>query len=116
MANAFGALGGDLSALSINPAGIAVYRTSEFAFTPSISLNQSDASYMGLNSSDDKYSFPLNQIGFVASNRPLREKEKGLISTHFGFTYNRTADFTHILSHMALKCDKRFEISAIFGR
>lgn len=93
MANAFGALGGDLSALSINPAGIAVYRTSEFAFTPSISLNQSDASYMGLNSSDDKYSFPLNQIGFVASNRPLREKEKGLISTHFGFTYNRTADF-----------------------
>ncbi|MCT4589352.1 MAG: hypothetical protein N4A71_16125 [Carboxylicivirga sp.] len=98
MANAFGALGGDLSSLSINPAGIAVYRASEFAFTPSISLNHSTASYMGLKSEDDKYSFPLNQIGFVASNRPLREKEKGLISTHFGFTYNRTADFNESTS------------------
>ncbi|MCU4175012.1 OmpP1/FadL family transporter [Carboxylicivirga sp. N1Y90] len=93
MANAFGALGGDLSALSINPAGIAVYRTSEFAITPSISLNQNKATYQGIKSSEDNYSFPLNQIGFVTTYRPLREKEKGIISTHFGFTYNRTADF-----------------------
>lgn len=93
MANAFGALGGDLSAISINPAGIAIYRTSEFAFTPSISLNQSKANYTGLGDKDDKFAFPLNQIGGVTSNRPLREKDKGLISTHFGLTYNRTADF-----------------------
>ncbi|MCU4155421.1 hypothetical protein J1N10_05500 [Carboxylicivirga sp. A043] len=93
MANAFGALGGDLSAISINPAGIAVYRTSEFAFTPSLSLNQSKASYGGLTDKDDKYSFPFNQIGGVSTYKPLREKDKGLISTHFGFTYTRTADF-----------------------
>ncbi|MBK3515863.1 OmpP1/FadL family transporter [Carboxylicivirga marina] len=93
MANAFGALGGDLSSLSINPAGIAVYRSSEFAFTPSISLNQSKATYNNFVSKDDKYSFPFNQAGGVTTNRPLREKDKGLISTHFGFTYNRTADF-----------------------
>ncbi|TRX71923.1 OmpP1/FadL family transporter [Carboxylicivirga sp. M1479] len=93
MANAFGALGGDLSAISINPAGIAVYRTSEFAFTPSISFNQSKANYQNYNSQDDKYSFIFNQAGAVTTNRPLREKDKGMISTHFGFTYNRTADF-----------------------
>ncbi|MCG8581620.1 MAG: outer membrane protein transport protein [Bacteroidales bacterium] len=93
MANAFGALGGDLSSLSINPAGIAVYRTSEFAFTPSISLNQSKASFGNLTDKDDKYAFPFNQIGGVSTYKPIREKDKGLISTHFGFTYNRTADF-----------------------
>lgn len=93
MANAFGALGGDLSSLSINPAGIAVYRSSDFAFTPSISVNQATAQYGGLTSKDDKYAFPLNQIGFVFTNKPMREKETGLISTHYGFTYNRTADF-----------------------
>ncbi len=93
MANAFGALGGDLSSLSINPAGIATYRTSEFAFTPSITLNQSTATYGTLSNKDDKYAFPLNQIGFVTTNKPMRERNKGLISTHFGFTYNRTADF-----------------------
>ncbi|MBS2211102.1 hypothetical protein KEM09_06805 [Carboxylicivirga mesophila] len=93
MANAFGSLGGDLTGISINPAGIAVYRTSEFAFTPSISLNQSKTNYMGLADKDDKYAFPFNQVGGVATNKPMREKEKGLISTHFGLTYTRTADF-----------------------
>ncbi|WP_439183681.1 OmpP1/FadL family transporter [Carboxylicivirga taeanensis] len=98
MANAFGALGGDLSAISINPAGIAVYRTSEFAFTPSISINQVESEFLGLKSKDDKFSFPFNQIGGVTTIRPLREKDKGLISTHFGFTYNRTADFNQNLN------------------
>lgn len=100
MANAFGALGGDLSAISINPAGIAVYRTSEFAFTPSISLNQNTSRYGSFKSTNDKYSFPFNQIGGIATNRPLREKEKGLISTHFGFSYNRTADFNNSINMM----------------
>ncbi|WP_430809802.1 MULTISPECIES: OmpP1/FadL family transporter [unclassified Carboxylicivirga] len=98
MANAFGALGGDLSALSINPAGIAVYRNSDFAFTPSVSLNQTKSSFLGMNSKDDKYAFPFNQIGGVTTIRSLRDKDKGLISTHFGFTYNRTADFNQNIS------------------
>lgn len=95
MANAFGALGGDLSAISINPAGIAVYRTSEFSFTPSLSLNQSTANYSPFSTKEDKFSFPLNQIGGVATQKTLREKTEGLVSTHFGFTYNRTADFNY---------------------
>ena len=93
MANAFGALGGDLSAISINPAGIAVYRSSEFAFTPSITLNNSKAEFGQFSSKDDKYAFPFNQIGIVTTNKPMREKSSGIISTHFGFTYNRNADF-----------------------
>nr|WP_319399310.1 hypothetical protein [uncultured Carboxylicivirga sp.] len=93
MANAFGALGGDLSAISINPAGIAVYRSSEFAFTPSFSFNQSKASFGDFTNKDDAHSFPFNQIGGVSTYQTLREKKQGVISTHFGFTYNRTADF-----------------------
>ncbi len=95
MANAFTALGGDLTSLSFNPAGIAVYRSSEFAFTPSISFNQSTASFDPFTEKDDKYSFPFNQIGGVTTSRSLREETKGIISTHFGFTYNRTADFNN---------------------
>ncbi|MBI9061210.1 MAG: hypothetical protein JEZ14_04440 [Marinilabiliaceae bacterium] len=93
MANAFGSLGGDLSAISINPAAIAVYRSSEFSFTPGINYNKSNANFQNLNRSDDKYSFSLNQIGGVSTYKPLRENEKGLISTHFGFNYTRTANF-----------------------
>ncbi len=93
MANAFSALGGDLSAITLNPASIAVYRSSEFSFTPSISFNSTKANYGEFNQQEDKYSMPFNQIGGVTTYRPLRERETGLISTHFGFTYNRTANY-----------------------
>ncbi|TAJ10459.1 hydrocarbon degradation protein [Marinilabiliaceae bacterium JC017] len=89
MGNAFGALGGDFSSLSINPAGIAVYRSSEFTFTPSLIFNQTDANYYSHNSSDEKYSFPFNQVGMVGTYKPIREGDKGIISTHFGLGYNR---------------------------
>ena len=34
MGNAFGALGGDFTSVSINPAGLGIYRSSEFVFSP----------------------------------------------------------------------------------
>lgn len=95
MANAFGALGGDMSAISINPAGIAVYRTSEFTFTPSLSIQHNSAKFGDFSTSEDEFSLPLNQIGGVTTQKTLREKNSGLISTHFGFSYNRTADFNY---------------------
>lgn len=47
MGNAFGALGGDFTSLSINPAGIAVYRSNEFVFTPTFNINNSETSLGG---------------------------------------------------------------------
>lgn len=43
MGGAFGALGGDLSTLSTNPAGIGVFRKSEAAFTPLLNFNDIQA-------------------------------------------------------------------------
>ena len=37
------ALGGDFSTLSVNPAGLALYRGREFTFTPSLTFIYSDA-------------------------------------------------------------------------
>ena len=45
MGGAFGALGGDLSVLSTNPAGIAVFRTSKFSFTPGMYYNEINSNY-----------------------------------------------------------------------
>ena len=36
--NATGSIGGDFSTLSVNPAGIGIYRKSEFSFTPNLYL------------------------------------------------------------------------------
>lgn len=89
MGGAFGALGGDFSSLSINPAGIGVYRSSEFTFTPSIEYTDSKNN----GYSEDKYSFTMGNIGYVASFIPRMAPEKGWQNFNFGIGYNRIANF-----------------------
>jgi hypothetical protein len=93
LSNAVGALGGDYTSIGINPAGVAVYRSSEFTFTPSLTINNTNSNYYGYSADDDKISFPLQQIGFVGTYRPMREVTSGLVSSHFSIGYQRTADF-----------------------
>lgn len=93
LSNAMGALGGDLSSIGINPAGIAVYRSSEFTFTPSLNINTVNSSYYGTSGDDEKLSFPLQQIGFVGTYKPMREVTSGLVSTHFAVGYERSNSF-----------------------
>jgi len=93
MGNAFGALGGDFSSLSINPAGIAIYRSSEASITPSLIYNNTTSNYFNTYSEDNKWTFPFNQVGFVATNKLLNDDEKGIISTHYAMGYNRLSNF-----------------------
>ena len=60
MAGAFGALGGDLSTLSQNPAGIGVYRSNELGFTLNLDAQQSTAKSMGVSNTDNQTKFYLN--------------------------------------------------------
>ena len=57
MGGAFGALGGDFSSLAINPAGIGIYRRSEFSFTPMVTYNQIGSTYFNIFQDDMKYGF-----------------------------------------------------------
>ncbi|MFT3738201.1 MAG: outer membrane protein transport protein [Breznakibacter sp.] len=92
LGNAMGAIGGDLTAIGINPAGIAVYRTSEFSLSSGLQINSTDASYWGQTTNDTKTNIPLNQIGFVSTFMPMRQS-KGIVSSHFSFSYNRVNNF-----------------------
>lgn len=94
LSGAMGALGGDFTSIGINPAGIAVYRSSEFTFTPSLQYTKTESDYFGIISSDDKFSLPFQQIGFVGTYRPIHEVSSGLISTHFGIGYSRNNSFS----------------------
>ncbi len=95
MGGAFGSLGGDFSSLSINPAGIAAYRSSEFSYTPSIFLNSTQSTIGNIKTDENKTTFALNQIGFVGTYRPMRKVEKGIASTHFAIGYNRNNNFNY---------------------
>src|ERR1035438_4467302 len=64
MGDAFGALGGDFSCLSMNPAGIGLFRKNEFTFTPSILDMRTSSTYLGQTSDDSKYNFNLSNVGY----------------------------------------------------
>lgn len=93
MAGAFGALGGDLSAISQNPAGIGVYRSSDLGFTLDLDVQNSKTTSEGMNFSMNQTKFLLNNIGIVLT---MKLPSTTFPNFNFGFTYNKGASFNRI--------------------
>lgn len=94
MGNAFGALGGDFTSLSINPAGAAVYRSSEFTFSTAMGNTKVDGNYLGRSASDSEYNISINNIGYIGTIPTGANSETGLVSMTFGMGFNRLGSFT----------------------
>lgn len=93
MGGAFGALGGDMSVLSVNPAGLGVYRKSDFSFTPSF-FNQSVMSTYGdTTTRDERFNMKFDGFGFVIATRPEIRTDHGWQMLSMGITYVRTNAF-----------------------
>lgn len=93
MAGAFGALGGDLSTLSQNPAGIGVYRSNDIGFTLDLDIQNSGSQADGLKYTMDQTKFLLNNIGAVLT---LRLPSTTCPNLNFGFTYNKASSFNRV--------------------
>ena len=99
MGNAFTALGGDLGALGINPAGSAVSRYTQFTVTPSISISGTGGSFnadplneaFGPASSNTRARFTMPNYGI--SLYMNLGKRSGLKGISFGFASNTTANY-----------------------
>lgn len=86
MGGAFGALGGDLTGVSINPAGIAVYRSSEISAT---AVFQNEKFKAG-DVSNSKNKFNVRNFGFVGyfpTTNPM------VPVVNFGFSYDKIKSF-----------------------
>lgn len=90
MGGAFGALGGDLSTLSQNPAGIGVYRSSDIGFTLDLDCQSATSTAQGFKTSTDQTKFLLNNIGGVFT---LKLPSSVMPNFNFGFTYNKSVSF-----------------------
>ncbi|PIF06363.1 MAG: hypothetical protein CSA36_02030 [Draconibacterium sp.] len=92
MGNAFGALGGDFTSLSINPAGSALYLSGEFVITPNYFSNGTTLKAGNTNYTDNEQSFSINNIGAVGkfSANPTNS---GVVSVNYGIGFNRLANF-----------------------
>lgn len=94
MAGAFGALGGDLSALNVNPAGSAVFTNNQIGFSLSNYDTKNNSNYFGTQTTAKDNSFTLNQGGavFVFQNRnPNSDWKKFSI----GFNYDNANNYNN---------------------
>lgn len=93
MGNAFGALGGDFTSTSINPAGIGLYRSSEFVFSARLGETDIDATYLGMKTNESKTNFTVPNVGYVTTFNVPRSNGSSLVSINLGIGYNRMNDF-----------------------
>ena len=95
MGGAFGALGADFSTLSTNPAGIGLYRTSEFTISPEIFYSQTGSDYNGFYGQDDRTNFDLSNVGLIATTKAPVKPGSLLRYYQFGFGMNRTNTYNN---------------------
>lgn len=95
MGGAFGALGGDMTTMSVNPAGIGVFTRSTGSVSLGILSAATNADYLGTNSFDSKLNVNIPNAGFVArfKNRKGEGKQWAWKSFNLGVSFNRTANF-----------------------
>jgi len=93
LGGAMGALGADFSVISVNPAGIAAYRSSEFLISGSI-LSQSTESVLldgGIPATTtNKTRFAISNLAIVLASRP---KNHNWIASNFAIGYHKIADY-----------------------
>lgn len=92
--NALGSVGGEFSTISVNPAGLGIYRTSELVFTSNLLFENTKSSYTGVNSTGSGSHFSISNVGIVSTKLLGGQNKSGWTSVAFGFGMNRTADFT----------------------
>lgn len=90
MGGAFGALGGDLSSISSNPAGLGVYRRGEVGITMDFDLQSASSETQGYKNTQNQTKFPLNNVGGVVS---FNLYNKVMPNINLAFTYNKAASF-----------------------
>ncbi|MEI8085381.1 MAG: outer membrane protein transport protein [Paludibacter sp.] len=105
MAGAFGALGGDASAIKDNPAGLGIYRKSELVGSMSIMLQNSTSNWKDMKGNDsygygDMYKTGFNNFSLVFASPILHNENQstGLLSSNWSFGYNRLKDFNRTMN------------------
>ena len=85
MSGAFGSVGGDLSALNVNPAGSVVFNNNFASFSTNFSHLSNEASYFGTTNSENYSTLDFNQAGVVFVFKDYSAKSD---ITKFAFAMN----------------------------
>jgi hypothetical protein len=89
MGGAFTALGGDISSLSLNPAGLGLFRSSEISISPQLYNFNSLSNFNGSKNEDNLNNFSLGQAGIIL-NLKNNNVTSGLVSLNIGYSFSKT--------------------------
>ncbi|MCP4181209.1 MAG: hypothetical protein GY756_25890, partial [bacterium] len=101
MGNSLSVVGADMSALSINPAGIAVFKSSKIEFSPMVLINNTEATFIertydqsvnniGNSTSEYKVGLGLSNFGMVGV---VTNENGAWKQISIGFSYNKMNDY-----------------------
>jgi len=92
MSGAFGALGGDMSSVNINPAGSAIFNNSHASISLGIFNSDDDINYFNGNNSSSNSNIDFHQLGaaFVFKNTNVNSPWKKFA---LSIAYDKVADF-----------------------
>lgn len=89
---AMGSLGGDITATFVNPAGLGLYRTSDFVLSPIVRFGNTKSTYLGRTEKEAQNKFNWGTTGVVFGGGTTSGKMR---SAALSLAYNRAADFNH---------------------
>lgn len=104
MGGAFSAVGADLSAATLNPAGLGLYRSSSFVITPEINFVSNRANYLDVDQQSSQntarvssLAFAFNNINYTRSGRERKEVQDGLVSYTVAFGYHNLEHYNRTM-------------------
>ncbi len=103
MAGAFGALGGDITSIKQNPAGLGIYRTSEISITLGLNFYNNKITTPSEENKNNGFIFTGDNMGAVGT---IKYRSGSLRNLNFAFAYNNIARFEN-----AYQCDWRGGVS-----
>ena len=92
MGGAFSSLGGDLSAIGVNPAGSSIFLTNHASGTLNLNIRNNDVNFRDGFTDDTETTFDLNQAGIIfvfASNN----EDETISKFAYGFNYDQIANY-----------------------
>jgi len=94
---AMGSLGGDISAIYVNPAGLGNYKTGEIVFTPGYFMHHNKVDYRESKTKNSQNGFGIGPIGLVYGMQT-----NATTSHAVSFAVTQTANYNNIIKYNGL--------------
>lgn len=106
--NALGALGGDMSTASFNPAGIAIYRRFEISLSFGGLFDNTATSFLRNQSTDRLSQFAFGHVGLVFAAK-LRNQSNKWKTINVGLTFNRLSNYARNFTYQGNSTGSRIQ-------